>query len=66
MLNYNFMDFDSEALTQCPPVCVRPHVSLFVELQRDVSIFMRKQKPVLFPTSPAQGYGMNRLGFDVR
>ena len=70
MHNYDFMDFDSEALTQCLLVCVRPHVSLFVELQHDVSIFIRKQKPALFPTysycSPAQGYGMNRLGSDVR
>jgi hypothetical protein len=64
------MDFDSNTLTQSPLVCVKPHVPHFLLLQHDVSIFIRKQKPALFPTysyrPPAQGYGMNRLGFDVR
>jgi hypothetical protein len=70
MHNYNFVDFDCEALTQSPLLFVRSHVQLFLALQHDVSIFIRKQKPALIPTysycPPAQGYGMNRLGFDVR
>jgi len=64
------MDFDFVALTQSLIVCVKPHVPLFLELQHDVSIFIRKQKTALFPTysycPPSQGYGMNRLGFDVK
>jgi hypothetical protein len=68
------MDFDYVEMTQSVTVCVKPHVSLFLELQHDVSIFIRKQKAALFPTysycplpnPPSQGYGMDRLGFDVR